>query len=76
MSSEKSAVRAMCVSCLTLCDPTDCSPPVSSVHGILQAKILEWAALPSPGDLPNPEVKPEPLTSRADALPSEPPEKR
>ena len=31
-------------SCLTLCDPMDCSPPVSSVHGILQERILEWAA--------------------------------
>ena len=28
--------------CLTLCDPMDCSPPSSSVHGILQARILEW----------------------------------
>ena len=28
--------------CLTLCDPMDCSPPGSSVHGILQARILEW----------------------------------
>ena len=34
-------------SCLTLCDPTDCSLPGSSVHGILQARILEWAAMPS-----------------------------
>ena len=31
---------------LTLCDPTDCSPPGSSVHGILQARILEWVAMP------------------------------
>ena len=31
-------------SCLTLCDPMDCSPPGSSVHGIFQARILEWAA--------------------------------
>ena len=30
--------------CLTLCDPMDCSPPGSSVHGILQARILEWIA--------------------------------
>ena len=30
--------------CPTLCDPMDCSPPGSSVHGILQAKILEWVA--------------------------------
>ena len=33
-------------SCLTLCDPMDCSPPSSSVHGILQAIILEWIAIP------------------------------
>ena len=33
-------------SCLTLCDPIDCSPPDSSVHGILQARILEWVAIP------------------------------
>ena len=32
-------------SCLTLCDPMDCSLPVSSVHGILQARVLEWAAV-------------------------------
>ena len=29
----------------TLCDPVDCSPPGFSVHGILQARILEWAAI-------------------------------
>ena len=34
-------------SCLTLCDSMDCSPPGSSVHGILQARILEWVAMPS-----------------------------
>ena len=32
-------------SCLTLCDPIDCSPPGSSVHGILQARILVWVAI-------------------------------
>ena len=32
-------------SCLTLCDPVDCSPPGSSVHGILQARILEWVVM-------------------------------
>ena len=31
--------------CPTLCDPTDCSPPGSSVHGVLQARILEWVAI-------------------------------
>ena len=34
-------------SCLTLCEPIDCSLPSSSVHGILQARILEWVAIPS-----------------------------
>ena len=33
-------------SCLTLCDPIDCRLPGSSVHGILQARILEWVAYP------------------------------
>ena len=32
--------------CPTLCNPTDCSPPGSSVHGILQVRILEWVAIP------------------------------
>ena len=44
------ACLCMCVlvaqSCLTLCDPMDCSPPDFSVHGILQARILEWVAIP------------------------------
>ena len=33
-------------SCLTLCDPMDCSPPGSSVYRILQARTLEWVAIP------------------------------
>ena len=32
--------------CLTLCDPMDCSPPGTSVHGILQTRILKWVAIP------------------------------
>ena len=32
-------------SCLTLCDPMDCSPPGYSVHGIFQATVLEWGAI-------------------------------
>ena len=36
-------------SCPTVCDPMDCSPPGSSVHGILQAGILESVAMPSSG---------------------------
>ena len=35
-------------SCLNLSDPMDCSPPGSSVHGIFQAKVLEWDAIAYP----------------------------
>ena len=45
-------------SCPTLCNPMDCNPPGSSVHGILQVRILEWVAMPSSRDLSNPEIKP------------------
>ena len=44
-------------SCLTLCDPMDCSPPDSSVHGILQARILEWVAIPFQRNPPDQEIK-------------------
>ena len=47
----KPTLVALCCSvaqsCLTLCDPMDYSLPVSSIHGILQAAVLEWLALPS-----------------------------
>ena len=45
-------------SCLTLCDPMDCSPPDSSVHGISRQK--HWSSLPFPttGDLPDPGIEP------------------
>ena len=52
-------------SCLTLYDSMDCSPPGSSVHGILQARILEWAAISSSRDLPDPGVEPASLASPA-----------
>ena len=42
----------------TLCNPMDCSLPGSPVHGILQARILERAACPSPGDLSDLGIKP------------------
>ena len=44
--------------CLTLCDPMDCSPSGSSVHGISQARILEWVAISFSRDLANPGRKP------------------
>ena len=52
-------------SCSTLCDPMDHSLPGSFVHGILQARILEWVACPPPGDLPDPGIKPASLMSPA-----------
>ena len=52
-------------SCLSLCNSMDCSPPGSSVHGIVQTRILEWVAMPPPGDLPNPGIEPESLMSPA-----------
>ena len=51
------------------------SLPGSSVHGISQARILEWVAGLPPGDLPNPGIKPRSPTLQVDSLLSEPPEK-
>ena len=45
-------------SCLTLYDPVNCSLPGSSVHRILQARILEWAAIYFSRDLPDPGIDP------------------
>ena len=42
--SGSSSIVLVAQSCLTLCDPMDGSPPGSSVHGILQARVLEWVA--------------------------------
>ena len=53
----------------------DYSPPRSSVHGILQARILEWAPFLSPGDLPDPGMEPGFPAWQADSLPSESPGK-
>ena len=49
----------------------DCSPPGSSVHGILQARILERVAMPSFRGPSNPGIKPRSLTLQADSLPFE-----
>ena len=56
----------------------DCNPPGSSVQGILQARILEWVAMPYPRDLPDPGIEPMSLTSpawQAGSLPPTPPGK-
>ena len=60
--------------CPTLCNPMDCSLPGSSVHGILQARILEWAAIPFSRGFPNPGIEPGSPVLQTDSLSSEPPE--
>ena len=52
---------------LTLCNPMDCTG-----HGILQPRILEWVAFPSPGDLPNLAIKPRCPALQVDSLSAEP----
>ena len=49
----------------TLCNLMDCGPTHSSVHGILQVTMLEWVAMPSSGDLPDPGIVPLSLLSPA-----------
>ena len=55
-------------SCSTLCDPVDCSPTGSSVHEILQARILEWMAFPSTEDLPDSKIEHWSPALQADSL--------
>ena len=57
-------------SCPTLCNPMNCT-----VHGILQAGILEWAAFPFSRGLPNPGIEPGSPALQVDSLPAEPLEK-
>ena len=56
--SEKVVKVSVAQLCLILGDLMDCCPPGSSVHGILQARRLEWVAIHFSGDLPNPGIEP------------------
>ena len=61
--------------CLSLCNHMNCSPPDSSVHGIFQARILEWVPFPPPGVLPDPGIEPkspEPTALAGGFFPTEP----
>ena len=55
--------------CLTLCNPMDCSPLGPSVHGILQARILEWVAMPFYRGSSRPRDQPGSPALRAESLP-------
>ena len=65
--------------CPTLCNPMDCSPPGSSLHGNSPGKNTGVGSCsppgPPPGDLPNPGIKCRSPTLQADSLPAEPPGK-
>ena len=54
-------------SCLTLCDPVDCGPPGSSIHGILQARILEWVAISFSRGSSQPRIEPRSPALQADS---------
>ena len=72
MKSEKILLAQ---SCLTPCDPMDLSLLGSSVHRILQARILEWVAISFSRGSSSPGIEPRSPASQADSLPSEPPGK-
>ena len=59
-------------SCLTFCNPLDCSPLGSSAHGILQARISVWVAIPSPRGSSHSGIEPGSPALQAGSLPSEP----
>ena len=63
-------------SCPTLCNPVDCSLSGSSIHEILQARILEWVVISFSRNLPDPGIEPTSPTLEADALTSETLEKQ
>ena len=75
ISSWKLRKSEVAQSCPTLCDPMDCSPPGSSVHGILQARILEWVAISFSRGSSRPRDRTQVPALQADALTSEPPGK-
>ena len=60
---------------LIFCDSMDCSPPGSSVHGILQARILEWVAILFSRDILHPGIEPRSPVLQVDSLPAEPQKK-
>ena len=61
--------------CLTLCNPVDCSPPGSSVHGFPRQEYRSGLPFPSPGELPDPRIEPVSSALAGGFLTTEPPGK-
>ena len=70
---EKKVKVLVTQSCLTLCDPMDCSPPDSPVHEFPRPRILKWVAISFSRGLPDPGIEPRSPALKAGYLPSEPP---
>ena len=68
-------VKVLVTFMVTLCNPMEYSPPGSSAHGIFQARILEWVAIPFSRGSSQPRVEPRSPELQADSLLSEPPGK-
>ena len=58
MKAANNVIVLVAKSCLIRCDPMNCSPPGSSVHGISQIRMLEWVAISFPGLLHNSGIEP------------------
>ena len=76
MTTEGKGKVLVAHSCPALCNPMDCSPPGSSVHGMLQARILEWVAISYSRGSYQPRDWAWFSCMQADSLPSEPPQKQ
>ena len=72
LEEEKVKESETAQSCPTLCDPVDCSPPGPSVHGSLQARILEWFAISFSRGSSHPGIEPRSPALQADSFLSEP----
>ena len=75
LKKESEKCKLVTQSCQTLCDLMDCSPPGSSIHGILQARILEWVAISFSSGSFQSRIKPRSPALQVDSLSTEPPGK-
>ena len=72
INTQEKVIALIAQLCPTLCNPMECSPPGSSVHGIFWVRILKWFVISFYRGLPNPGIEPWSLALQADSLPSEP----